>query len=393
MRSRWNELLGVPEEIRHPNLYQVLGLDEQGFHVEQVEPAFRERMTKVQSLRSTKHKEFLEYVKGELRRALRVLTSVEGRREYDADLHAERVAELRRILVPTLAAGVLVGAAEKALLGTALLDLGMSETEALAVIDSELARSGAVRVDAPTLGAIPAHEGITAEALAELARVQAECMARLAEAAALRALEATRVFEASTAAPGHPLPLDVPSDAFLLPPSKKKKSKKTSKSGRKKRQKSERNRIVKVKVGTLEKVGKLERLEKLEDVSPVVEVAASTPHPVLSTVKFCAACGVSIPERWRKSGEAERVGARLLCSACTSPIRAGKACAGCSKELGPKEPSVSAGGTKRICARCAAGAQRLKVCASCQVILPRAAVERGEVIERDGKFLCLDCAD
>ncbi|MEZ0227495.1 MAG: hypothetical protein ACAI25_02645 [Planctomycetota bacterium] len=391
-RSRWNELLDVPEEIRHPNLYQILGLDEQRFAVDQVEPAFRVRMQKVQSLRSTKHKEFLEFVKGELRRGLRVLTSTEQRRGYDAELREERVAELRRILVPTLAAGVLVGAAEKALLGAAVLDLGMSEPEALEVIEDELVRTGAVRVDAPTLGAIPAHEGLTAEATAELAKVQAESMARLAEAAALRALEMMRLAEGSTAH-GPPIPLDVPSDesvdgssdAVIVPlPDDIEVEVATP------RRKKKKSSAVK------RKTKKSERIAKVSLAAPPTAAKPAAAKPSLVTAapaqKFCASCGVSIPEHWRKSGEAERVGARLLCSKCTGPIRAGKACAGCSRPLGPQDKAISAGGAKRICSRCALGAQRLKVCASCGLILPRSVVERGEVVERGGKFLCKDCA-
>ncbi len=380
-RSRWNELLGVPEEIRHPNLYQILGLDEQTFAADQVEPAFRERMSRVQALKSTKHKEFLEFVKGELRRGLRVLTSTEQRRTYDAELRAERIGELRRILVPTLAAGVLVGAAERSLLATAVLDLGMSEPEALAVIEDELARSGAIRVDAPTLGAIPAHEGLTAEATAELARVQAESMARLAEAAAVRAMEATRLFEASTAA-GPPIPLDVPSDGVPVEVPSDAVTVAAAPGAEPKKKKSGERR--KSKSGEKRKPKKSDKLAKIAVIPPPL---------VLKTVqKFCAACHVAIPEHWKKSGVAERVGARLLGSGCTGPIRAGKACAGCSKPLGPADKSISAGGSKRICEKCALGAQRLKVCANCGLILPRAVVERGDVIERDGKFLCKDCA-
>jgi hypothetical protein len=123
-----------------------------------------------------------------------------------------------------------------------------------------------------------------------------------------------------------------------------------------------------------------------------VEAAPRKPEKRAALFTFCARCGVSIPERWKNTGEAERVGARLLCSACSAPIRAGKACAGCSRKLGPNDKAVSSGGSKRICALCAVGAQRMKVCSRCQVIIPRAAVERGEVVEREGKFLCLDCA-
>ncbi len=337
-RTRWNELLGIPNEIRYPSLYQLLALDEARLSDEAVESAFRSRMQLVQSLHSTKHKEFVEFVKGELRRALRVLTSSEELRVYDKDLAAERTEELERLLAPALAAGVLVGAAEKAILATAVLELGMSEKQALEVIERELGRAGAVRIDAPTLGPIPA-EGLTNEAVAELTLAQAACLARLAEAAAARARAAQAAVEA---------PLSSSSDSILIP---KKTKKKTKKSGRR-------------------------------------EAKADFAYVAL---EFCARCKVSIPGGWEKTGEAERIATRLLCKACAAPIVAGKACAGCSRALAWGEKTVSVGGMKRVCATCAAVGQKTKVCARCAVVLPQESFEKGEVVEREGRIFCRPC--
>jgi hypothetical protein len=370
-RSRWNELLSIASEIKNPNLYQILGLDEHDFDAAAIDRNFRERIQHVQSLRSTKHKEFIEFVKGELRRALRILSHSDEKAAYDEELREDRTAELQRILTPTLAAGVLVGAAEKALLATAILDLGMRETDALAVIEAELERTGAVRVDAPTLGVIPAHEGLTAEAAAELAQVQAQSMARLAEDAAARAREAIRAIgptEPDTPIEADaPIPLETPSDTVFLP---KRKNKKKARS----------------------KVGKVAtRHRKTEPLATPSEeeldaVAAPPPPP-----KVCAQCKSAIFEGWQKTGAAERVGSRLLCSACSAPIRAGKACAGCSRMIAWGEKAVAIGGGKKICATCAGSTGRAKVCAGCEMILPRAAFERGEAIEAGGSVWCLDC--
>lgn len=361
-RSRWNELLSIANEIKSPNLYQILGVDEHDFDAGAIDRGFRERMQHVQSLRSTKHKEFVEFVKGELRRALRILSHPDEKAAYDEELREDRTAELQRILAPTLAAGVLVGAAEKALLATAILDLGMCETDALAVIETELLRSGAVRVDAPTLGVIPAHEGLTAQAAAELAQVQAQSMARLAEDAAARAREAIRAVGATE--PDTLIPLETPSDTVFLP---KRKNKKKGKS----------------------RVGKRHRkTEPLATPSEEeLEALAAAPAPP----KVCAQCKSAIFEGWQKTGAAERVGSRLLCSACSAPIRTGKACAGCSRKIAWGEKAVAIGGAKKICATCAGSSGRAKVCAGCEMILTRAAFERGEAIEQGGSVWCLDC--
>jgi hypothetical protein len=333
-RSRWNELLGIPNEVKLPNLYQILGLEEQAFSADAVEPAFKERMQRVQSLKSTRHKEFLEFVKGELRRGLRVLGSAEEKKAYDRELADERRDELARLLAPVLATGALFPAAERSIVATAVLELGLSETEASAIIDDELERSGAARGDAAVVGGVA--EGLTREAAAELLRAQADRLARLAADAEARAIEAEKIAAS-------PEPLLIPSSTETVKLKKKKKKK----------------------------------------------TRATQKVPAEQT--FCASCHATIPERWKKTGEAERVGARLLCSHCAAPVRAGKACAACTRVFQAGEKTVAGGGSKRLCEICARGAQRLKSCAGCAVFLPKVLFDRGEVVHRDGKLWCREC--
>lgn len=150
-RTRYNELLGIPNAIRDPDLYQLLGFDRGEFDAAQVEDRYRERMSTLQGIKSPKHKSFIEFLKGELRRARSVLVDDKQRQAYDLELLEERREQLTRILDIVLADGVLRTTEERRFQDMAA-EVGLTPGEVEAVLSEELERRGAQRDSA--LGAV-----------------------------------------------------------------------------------------------------------------------------------------------------------------------------------------------------------------------------------------------
>lgn len=143
-RTRYNELLGIPNSIRDPDLYQLLGLERGPVDPAVVEERYRERMSTLQAIKSPKHKSFIEFLKGELRRARSVLADEKQRREYDRELFEERREQLARILDIVLADGVLRPSEERRFQEMAA-EVGLSPDEVEQVLREELDRRGARR--------------------------------------------------------------------------------------------------------------------------------------------------------------------------------------------------------------------------------------------------------
>jgi hypothetical protein len=125
------------------------------------------------------------------------------------------------------------------------------------------------------------------------------------------------------------------------------------------------------------------------------EKAASGERPKRSDtpleVKFCERCSGSIPDEWKKTHAAKRLGTKLLCRGCYQLVHEGKCCMGCFRAL-DLERGTAAGGSKRLCQACAAKADIMRVCSGCQMLLPRVAFERGAAFKHtSGKFFCRDC--
>lgn len=168
-KTRYNELLDVPNHIRDPDLYQLLGLDRARFEESSVDVAYKERMSKLQRIRSPKHKSFIEFLKGELRRGRTTLTNAKRRQEYDEELLGERREQLTMILDVVLSDGVLSEIEEERLHSVAS-DVGLFPAECERVIAEELAKRGALRerdkpaapaAPAPAAPAAPAGHGVS----------------------------------------------------------------------------------------------------------------------------------------------------------------------------------------------------------------------------------------
>ena len=143
--NRYHELLGLPEEVEEPDYYQILDLERGKLNGEDIEPRFKEQMTKLQRLDNPRHKEFIEFLKGELKRARSILTDPGRRKEYDRELTEERSDDLREILSHMLVDGTLSSQAELSVISEGR-NLGLEGVDIRAVIDEEIRKTGAKRV-------------------------------------------------------------------------------------------------------------------------------------------------------------------------------------------------------------------------------------------------------
>ena len=138
-KTRYNELLGVPNHIKDPDLYQLLGVERDAFDPNGLEDLYRERMGTLQKIRSPKHKSFIEYLKGELRRARTTLTNAKKREEYDQELFEERREQLELILEVVLANNILTPAEEERIFAAGG-DVGLNQAEVQRIVEEELAK-------------------------------------------------------------------------------------------------------------------------------------------------------------------------------------------------------------------------------------------------------------
>ena len=143
--TRYHELLGIPADVTDPDYYQLLLLDRAVSDGAKIEAAFKVQMTHLQHIENPKHKEFIEFLKGELKRARGVLADPPRRKEYDQELAKERDDELRKILSHMLLDGTLSSVAEVSVISEGK-SLGMDGTSIQRIIDEELKRAGAKRV-------------------------------------------------------------------------------------------------------------------------------------------------------------------------------------------------------------------------------------------------------
>ncbi|MEK7468820.1 MAG: hypothetical protein AAB074_15700 [Planctomycetota bacterium] len=147
--NRFHELLGLPEEVSDPDYYQLLGVPRSENDAAAIEACFKEKMTHVQHIENPRHKEFLEFLKGELKRARSILTDEERRGEYDRELAEERGDELRKVLSHMLVDGTLSSIAEVSVFREGH-NLGLSGEFVKQVVDEELKKAGARRVSVAT---------------------------------------------------------------------------------------------------------------------------------------------------------------------------------------------------------------------------------------------------
>lgn len=184
--NRYHELLGLPQDVTDPDYYLLLGVDRSKIVQDEVEVRFKERMSRLQEIQSPKHKEFIEFLKGELKKARATLVDSSRRKQYDADLKNERVGELRKLTSHLLVDGTLSQMGETSLIGEGHR-MGLVLEDIKVVIEAELERTGAQRVASKATDA--GSQQASNAMMRELARAleEARIAARFAEARARHA--------------------------------------------------------------------------------------------------------------------------------------------------------------------------------------------------------------
>lgn len=316
-RTRYNELLGVPNDVRDPDLYQLLGLDRVGFDPEAVDEAYKERMRRLQAVRSPKHKSFIEFLKGELRRARTALTDPARRAEYDAELLDERREQLGRILDVVLADGLLTPVEEVRIRAVAA-DVGLLPGETDAILTDELRARGARREEAAPA---PGGEERPARAASSL-EIQRVVERRL------------RPGTGAAARPSRRPPPPTPSRPARRPPT-------PTPARAPRRELPEDEEVV---TAELVAPGPSEvELPRAEPVAPAPDwgqVARSARQTgwgraaADARVGVCAGCLEKVTRQHLELGRAERLpDGRLHCPACTNQLVAGLLCGLCYQRI------------------------------------------------------------
>lgn len=94
--SLYHQFLGLDPNVEKPSYYQLLAIAETERTEEVIEQSFKSQMMKLQQIKSTKHKGFLEYLKDELRKARRILSNDGKRAEYTQELKARAVEDFKK---------------------------------------------------------------------------------------------------------------------------------------------------------------------------------------------------------------------------------------------------------------------------------------------------------
>ncbi len=180
--NRYYQLLGISEDIKYPNYYQLLGLDFRFKDEAEIQDAFKSQMKRLQHIKSSKHKGFIEFLKGELKDARRTLADANKRAQYDKDLVADRLEEFKRLIEPVLSSGHLTFKTIETLCKHGVR-LGFTVNDATEFISRQATELGVKLVDptpAPAAGTINVQLNANEEDVKAvlLARKRQESMAR-----------------------------------------------------------------------------------------------------------------------------------------------------------------------------------------------------------------------
>jgi len=157
----YKELLGLDPALEHPTYYELLGLPPEHATPDSIDREFKARMTKLQHVKSPKHKGFIEFLKDELRKAKRTLADAARRKDYDAAQKKKRIETFTGIVEPLLALGNVPPDVLETLVTVVASKHGLAVDDARAVVEA-IAKKVQVDLDeepAPGKEAPPAFDG------------------------------------------------------------------------------------------------------------------------------------------------------------------------------------------------------------------------------------------
>jgi hypothetical protein len=275
-------------------------------------------MRTLQGIKSPKHKSFIEFLKGELRRAKATLAKADKRKAYDAELLEDRGEQLARILDVVLADGILTEAEEVRIQQVAL-DVGLLAGETAKLLDAELRSRGAKRESAGAAPKAPAPKAPAPKAAPTRRRDPKP-------APPVRGKKAThtdihRAINKSLGSTARKAPAAPAKRPTLRRP--------TGKTSKPAKPKSPPPPVVAEYVGP-PKAPKGEW-------GQVTKPARTTGWGKASVVKevgVCTSCLKPVQDHELTKGKAERLAdGRLHCTACTNRLVAGLICASCYQRI------------------------------------------------------------
>jgi hypothetical protein len=147
--ERYRKLLGIEPSGETPTHYELLVLDRTVTDAVQIEESYKSQMKKLQSVKTSKDKGFLEFLKEELRAARLTLTNAERRKAYDESLAADAIVMFKQFVQPLMAMGTVPKSVFDTMVSKGVHD-GLTPDQASNVI-KELAKASnaTLQLDAP----------------------------------------------------------------------------------------------------------------------------------------------------------------------------------------------------------------------------------------------------
>lgn len=134
--ERYRKLLGIEPSGETPTHYELLVIDRSITDLTVIEESYKSQMKKLQQVKTSKDKGFLEFLKEELRTARLTLTNPERRKAYDESLVVDALANFKGFVQPLMAMGTVPHAVFETLVAKGVGD-GLSRAQAVQVIEEQ----------------------------------------------------------------------------------------------------------------------------------------------------------------------------------------------------------------------------------------------------------------
>ena len=131
--ERYKKLLDIEPAGDIPTHYELLGVERDETDDDTIETKYKEQMRKVQSVRSSKDKGFIEFLKEELRKARLTLTNPKRRKAYDESLVEDAIEDFKEWVQPMMALGTVPASLYETFVAEGVKK-GLSEKQAAALI-------------------------------------------------------------------------------------------------------------------------------------------------------------------------------------------------------------------------------------------------------------------
>lgn len=133
--ERYQKLLGIEPADEIPTYYELFEIELTETDESVIEGAYKTQIRKLQAIRTSKDKGFIEFLKEELRKARRILTNPQKRKEYDASLLEDSLENFKEFVQPLMALGHITKSVYDTMVAKGVSD-GLAEDKAQEVIET-----------------------------------------------------------------------------------------------------------------------------------------------------------------------------------------------------------------------------------------------------------------